>query len=458
MKVSLKFSLFLILFASCSKINEESVLFQKELITKSENSSYDKYNVSLEEATMLSKIHCRAYNKVSREIKCINPIVEKGDTLLYITNFKDSKGWMIISGDKRTQSVIALFEKNNFEIEKIPGTVNAWLTDIKESILNIKKSNNDNPSQNTLFWNEIERSILLSKQGKTVTKGGGEDMWLQLVYTIVETNDVQYDISHLTQTMWDQDSPWNSCVPYTNLNFTNRCATGCVAVSGAQMAYYLHYKIGKPIYTYANGSFYGIPSNYTYQFENYSSSIWDTMSLTVFDNEDTTSVAALMGYIGVKVNMNWGEESRANTSDLSNYFSEHGISTNYIDFNSTIAANSIINQMPIITRATDQLSSSGHSWIIDGLYVKRDKYTYYYQWMPRWTYPPVEPVEPDWNNLDQYVISDPVYSNTYTYFRMNWGWGLYGFSFFDGNYCYGDDWYLESYNLTAQRKMLYNFN
>ncbi len=362
---------------------------------------------------------------------------------------------MIISGDKRTQSIIAYFEKNNFNIEKMPLTVNAWYADVKNTIKKIKQSNTDNPKY-TYFWKEIENSIRLKKQGDIATKGDNEDLWLQLVYTVVETNDVEYDIAHLTQTRWHQDYPWNTCVPYTDISFQYRCATGCVAVSGAQMAYYLHYNLGKPINTYSNGSFYGIPSNFTYQFSNYNSTSWDTMSFTDNDNGNKTSVAALMGYIGLKVSMNWGVTSGAYTADLSNYFSEQGVNTSFSDFSTSVVSSSLINQMPVITRAEDQ--SDAHSWIIDGLYVKRDKYTYYYQWMPRWTYPPVEPVEPDWNNLDQYVISEPVYSNYYTYYRMNWGWGEYGFQNYDGNYCYGEDWYLGSYNLITDRKILHNYN
>lgn len=448
------------LFSSCEKSQGYNTLNSNELITKNNNNAFTNFNVTFEEASMLSKIHCRANKDQIKKIKSISPIIENGDTLLYITNFADLNGWMIISGDKRTKSILASFDKNNFDIKSCPSTVNAWLTDIKETIIEIKKNNNKELNENTSFWNEIDRSIQFSKQQTITTKGGDEDLWLQLVYVVVETDLIQYDIPHLTQTKWGQTWPWNNCVPYTTSNLDVQCMAGCVAIAGAQMAYYLHYKIGKPVDTYANGIINGyIPDNFSFQFNNLSSTVWDNMGMSVMDNNDKSAVVALIGYIGKQVNMDWGATgSKAYVQDLANYFNEKNISTSYIDFDKDLAVNSLLSQMPFITKATDISIDSlpTHAWIIDGLLVKRDKYTYFYQWMPRWTYPPVEPEEPDWNNLDQYVISDPVYT-TYTYFRMNWGEDLYGFNNFDGNYCYGNDWYYSAFNLIYGRKMLYNF-
>lgn len=126
-------------------------------------------------------------------------------------------------------------------------------------------------------------------------------------------------------------------------------------------------------------------------------------------------------------------------------------------FDSSIACDCILAGMPVlaIAHSRDSSNNDGHCWLIDGVKVYKTYDTYYNQWMPMGTFPPVEPEEPDWNHLENYVISDPVCVGTDYYFRMNWGW--------DGNYdntlyYYDSSWSVAGYSFQYQRNMIYNFN
>ncbi len=119
MKNLLKISLLFIIIISCSK-NSIDDKFSQDIKPLTKSGNFSTYNVSIEEATFLSRIQNYSNKNRKNDIKNIIPVIEEGDTLIYITNFNDNSGWMIISGDKRTQSIIAYFEKNNFDIEKMP--------------------------------------------------------------------------------------------------------------------------------------------------------------------------------------------------------------------------------------------------------------------------------------------------------------------------------------------------
>lgn len=75
--------------------------------------------------------------------------------------------------------------------------------------------------------------------------------------------------------------------------------------------------------------------------------------------------------------------------------------------------------------------------VIDGIQVLAENTTYYYQWMPIGTFPPVEPEYPDLDYPELYVISVNWGDNVAYYHRVNWG--------FDGLYDNAWHWHGNSY-------------
>jgi hypothetical protein len=197
------------------------------------------------------------------------------------------------------------------------------------------------------------------------------------------------------QTKWAQAAPWNNCVPYNSTSYTTRCPAGCVAIAGAQMAYFLHYALGKPVNAPGYGVCYGYSSSgsssYSFSFSNFSSTVWDNMATrSWFSGTDLS--AYLIGYMGTNIGMAYGEEgSGASMSDLSSFYGNLGISSSSQSYNSGTVLSSLNNGRPVIVSAKRKYYTSflgipivhykGHAWIIDGYEADRVKYTYTYEWV-----------------------------------------------------------------------------
>ncbi len=417
----------------------------------------------------------------------IDPIVYHNDTLLYIVNFGKAKGWKIISGDKRTPCILALDHTGTFHIDKLAQGVATWLDDLANRIYALKTAE-DTPSAgpDIELWENMEkfqRHLSGLKPLGIVDPGNmdsliivdpePEDGYWELV-NITSTTFTPVTIGPLLSTQWGQDSPWNTCVPY-NENFTSRCVTGCVAVSGAQMLYFFHHNFGVPTNSYSTGSCTGYSTsnskNYNFNFSNPNSTVWDNMALqreieTIYPEltysitTGTNYVAILMGFVGNTIGMNYTVSgSTANTEDLGSLFSNYGISSSFGDYNSSIVESSITNGIPVIVRADATRTehnflgvplyytySDGHSWIIDGRETQPITYTYTYEWYGT-----------EGNNSPGIIRgtkTETSTSNNY-YFLMNWGGSGSGNS---GRYTYSGDWDVNNYNFQYNRKMLYGFS
>ena len=434
-----------------------------------------------------------------KEVQTITPIVYLGDTLLYLVNYKDNKGWLAISGDKRTPGMLAYADEGVFETESLnPGQM-TWLDDVANQIYVLKHRSGvdaaDTLTSDFRLWNKIETLVEnagnIKKINPNVTltpvPNPADGHW-DLIGIISQELPVT-QVGPLVQTKWGQGFPWNTCVPY-NINTGENCATGCVAVAGAQMLYYLHYLWNVPATMYSSGSCSGYVASsngysYTFSFGTRTSTAWDDMAkqissyydatlnkTVVISNASTDKVAVLMGYVGSKVSMSYGEQSGANTEDLATLFSNEGINSSYVDFNSSSLVPSLNNKLPLIIRADATQNNhtflgmfhlwysydDGHAWIIDGYENKNIKYTYYYEWSPNVT--PTQPViTPNYKKTEEETVSSP------NYFLMNWG-ADGGFD--SGRYTMGNDavWTITSYennkpitlNFQYRKKMLYNFS
>lgn len=404
----------------------------------------------------------------------IEPIDFSGETIAYYVNFPGG-GWALVSADKRTQTILAYNETGTYEESDLQGPAQFWFKDICSDLYALKKDTTilkDSP--HLAKWQR--RDAIKTP----VTRGGDEheNEWLQLVYTYRETY-MNLDISHLIPTRWGEGSPWNDSAPFKDNTRTTRCRTGAAATALAQLMYYLHFEIGKPEETPTDSFNDGVyPNDLCYSgTDHLSSTAWNYMPMTISEagaSKPSIYVASLMAKINLylRTNIMWHPINfnnddnlpgygTAGTSSILDYLHSEGINYNnssYADFNPATVASQIQNDMPVLVTAYDSTPGSNNvlnCWLIDGVQTWDVYDTYYSQWMPRWTYPPVEPEEPDWNHPENYVISDPVLVNTYYFFRMNWGQdGLN-----DGTlYFYGERWAINNeYDFTSTCKMLYGF-
>lgn len=260
------FTLITLMLNSCSELDMKETFINT-------NKLNNKFNVTF--ISVKKFINIATHNDSLVQLDKLDPVIYQGDTLLYIVNFKENKGWSIISADKRTPAILASSEKGSFDINKVNQSVLIWLDETSNRIYNLKKTTEgDTTKADYKLWNNIE--ILTNQKPQKVGSPLDGGYW-QLV-SITSQTLPSYQKGPLIQTKWgqgDDNKLWNTCVPF-NPNYTKRCVVGCSAVATGQMLYYLHNKIGAPTNTYQQGScsgysesggiLGGIFDNYNYAF------------------------------------------------------------------------------------------------------------------------------------------------------------------------------------------------
>lgn len=388
----------------------------KELNGKLSN----EYNVTLSDVQHYAAVVCK---KDTSSVMEIVPIVTEGnDTLAYIVNY--SNGWEVIGGDKRVSPVLAYNDFGKFDVGTVNPNIIAWLDDMTDRIYAMRYNGApDSISGYYQFWKKVSTNNEEINKGCKVTQ--------QYKMSMLRSTTA---VGHLIQTKWGQNAPWNKCVPYTT-DYITRCPTGCVAVAGAQMLYFLHYKIGKPVNMYSQGSCIGWANgdnySYSFSFSNPTSTVWDAMAKYYWqESAATEKVAILMGYVGCQVGMKYDDTgSSANTESLvGSVFNPFGISCSYSGYHAGSIVSSLNAGMPVIIRAYGTKTvkkflgitikttySNGHAWIVDGY---------------------------ESNGTD-------------VYFKMNWGWEGY---YDDGSFLDGSSWNISNYNFTYKREMISGFS
>ncbi|MCT4603485.1 MAG: C10 family peptidase [Marinifilum sp.] len=240
----------ILMLARCETINMDD---EMDAINpdKNEINKGINYNVSLKSAKYLIQS-----TEKDKTIKNIEPLVTGKDTLMFIFNFDN--GWQVVSGDKRTEPILASDKDGKLSIEKLsnPG-VATWLSDKADKILYLKKNNPKiDYNENIELWVLIDKaahftkenlekyntkySAISSEKTKQVKKRplpDGSYRWIKRLVSVTSTPwNVSSQKGPLLKTKWGQGNPWNTDVPYALINDNKwiKCPTGCTAVAMAQ--------------------------------------------------------------------------------------------------------------------------------------------------------------------------------------------------------------------------------
>ena|GEM_PF-1540745 len=373
-------------------------------------------------------------------------------TLAYLLNYKE--GWEILSADKRAPLLLGSDEQGNLSVEDMPDNVKAWVEGLELDILRIRTFSGrpvffdyetwEKALSNDLFWKAInadEEFITLKMEGTRhipdsllidepfIDPHFLEGHW-ELTGTSVEYN-VLVNTDHLTQTTWGLGSglptDYNMYCP-NKQDSSGKVPATSVAVSGAQMAYFLHYKTGKPVNSpssiYCTATVGDIHYGVNMYIEGYSSSLWSSMS----KYSPSTSAAKLIAGIGVRLQIPYGDlyYSFAPSSLKSDFFDDEDIPCDYLYYNTTDIDESLENGMPVIVyaRGFEGWDEVGFFFIIDRYQFSATKHTFVYEW-----------VYDTPGNGTPRPLRDKIeieYSNpTIMQYGMNWGLdGNYNSSFF----------------------------
>ena len=184
----------------------------------------------------------------------------------YIFNADDNNGFVIVSGDERTEDILGYSEMGNIDLGNMPQNLQLWLEGYRSEIQNL----GNKPIQ------KIRRTAKSA-------------------------------VAPLIQTKWSQGYPYSSLCPVTN---GNQCPTGCTATAMAQVMYYYKWPQIEtaeiPEYTGGCSKIF-CPTLPPTIFD------WDKMRLDYnttngvpdYSQEEADAVAKLMRYCGQAVHMDY---------------------------------------------------------------------------------------------------------------------------------------------------------
>ncbi len=308
------------------------------------------------------------------DVSATLPMGEKAP--FYIINIGDQQGFVIVSGDDRTNPILGYSDEGAFDANRMPANMRYWL-DCYAQQLNVLAEMDDTQAARVLRAPRRDR---------------------------VGTHN---SIAPLITTKWDQATPyWNECPQFMNSDDEadgyELAYTGCVATSMSQIMYF---------YKQPEATTVTIPSyTFTYGTElmgQYGTATMEALEPTTFDwahmretytgaepEEYTSAVAHLMYYVGCSVKMQYGiSASGAYTDDIPKGFSYFGYGSKIAFRNdydqetwNDLVYDELVAGRPMIYNGTAG-SGGGHSFICDG-----------------------------------FEYGD--------YFHINWGWGGMGNGFF----------------------------
>ena len=267
----------------------------------------------------------------------------------YIFNSTGNKGYVIVSGDDRTTPILGYVDNGNFDPDRIPVNMKAWLENYDKQI------------------------SALDELGITGNN-----------FTV--PRPTHNSISPLITSHWDQGAPyWDKCPEFMDINENGDTVgelayTGCVATSMAQiMNYYKHpISCSQPIPSYVvtfywqeeYGAFDTDPL-YPMYFD------WDNMRDNYTGGEtqaEKDAVAWLMLYAGCAAHMQYGVNA-SSTSDpyiptaLNDYFNYDAKLVYRSDYEQDDWEDLIYQELaegrPLIYNGRSG-SGGGHSFICDG--------------------------------------------------------------------------------------------
>ena len=286
----------------------------------------------------------------------------------YIFNVGTNGGFVIVSGDDRTNPILGFSDEGAFDPNNVPANMQSWLKGYEEQI----------KALDTMSDSEAKTLLAAPKLRATV--------------------DTRNSIAPLVTTKWDQATPyWNECPQFMNSDDPadgyELAYTGCVATSMSQIMNFHKYPeqttqvIPSYQFTYSDGNY------------NYNTVTMDELPITTFDwahmrdtytgAEDevyTSAVAHLMYYAGCAVKSQYGVSSTGAYTDdipkglaLFGYGSSLAYRNDYtLDVWNEMVYQELAAGRPMIYNGTAG-SGGGHSFICDG-YEYGDYYHINWGW------------------------------------------------------------------------------
>ena len=193
----------------------------------------------------------------------------------YVFNRGEDDGFVIISADDCTPTVLGYADEGSMDVEQLPANIRAWLDGYARAISHV-----------------ASMPVQPKRHGIRARNAN------QTSYTA---------ISPICTTKWNQDAPYNLlCPTYGN----TKCPTGCVATAAAQvMKVHNHPTKGTGSHSYqwrgSDATIQTLSANFGNTTYNWSS-MKNDYSVGSSTNAQKNAVATLMSHVGISCEMNYG--------------------------------------------------------------------------------------------------------------------------------------------------------
>ena len=343
--------------------------------------------------------------KESGGIKSEDYYTRDKDTLLHLFNFNNG-GYVMLSSDKRTESVLMKSEQGEVYFDKMPNPgVSLWIEDIADHMLALRDYYSIPEDLNTYrLWNNIEAYLMKKSGNIDQTKGGYYDLggifhddgyWYREFIGFSYADSTLLNSGHLTTTEWGQGWPWNTSL-YGIGSVTDTCVTGCGAVALAQLLYYFHYNklytptglfhtvitggnVGDSLSQYSQSQLLDYNANST-RWNSMARSWWCYMNPTYNNSYASDFITEIGLKIRTVFNTTFSPSMTTHISSALNFYYDD-IPYEYINYNGALAVSSIHLGYPLLVVAgTNPTSIVGHTWLIDGEKIVRHTTTRNYVW------------------------------------------------------------------------------
>ena len=465
------------LLSACSKLTSDlSFLESPSEIITSESGKSCPEGIRFNSDYQIGQPEIDAYVKYKQmtatkecpiELEFSDPLVGiNGEIVAYTLKFNN--GWEIIAADKRAPCVLVSGMEADYNMSEWNPGAQMWASSLigEEMILmtspekyptEASKEAKDKIDAAVDFWDAIMSTESFVERHHPQTRSGINDQgYWELVD--VEEEVQNENVIHLLNTHWHQHSPYNSYIPYKS-DWSERAPAGCVGVAGAQMLYYLHNLIGRPIEAPYHGFCSGDINNYVND-----GLLGETGDWSLLNPAGDLYCAILVTRASKALHTVYGnnESTASNPNFVDSLFAPLGISCIESSYSPTTVMEELLLDKPSIINAFGGMDSflgfswftDGHTFIIDAGRCTRTKRTYHYIWH----YGPGDPFpldEPPTRVVVTYTTPSSVY------FRMNWGWGEY-FPYPDPEFAATGNWEIDKgegiiSNYIFDREMIHSF-
>lgn len=266
------------------------------------------------------------------------------DTLFYLINFANERGYALVAADERNTDVYMLSEEGSLDLDNLnPESPISYFLDCASNYAMYEITSI--PPRDSL-----PSSSIIGENASWIEEYDGK-----LYRCTMETT--AYSRSCFTTTQWHQQAPYN-----------NKCFTddglpayaGCVAIAMAQMMAYHQY-----------------PTSYN----------WDAMltgpTVSLYDEEGADAVSTLVADVGDMAQVEYGaiEEDELSGSNIAKAclgFWFLGYRTGEVEsYTFDRVKDDVSASRPVFICGMDANGGSdGHAWVIDGIQYKQSVTTY----------------------------------------------------------------------------------